>query len=100
MAREEENSTQPDITAMLNGQTSACTAAREAVAAGGEVRMREPLPGGVPRRSGRGEAMAVWRSGSAVVLRGRFRPMFHPGIGCSAVFFGSRQEMGFSPVRR
>ncbi|MFF1414082.1 hypothetical protein ACFVX6_30550, partial [Streptomyces sp. NPDC058289] len=33
-------------------------------------------------------------------LRGRFRPMFHPGITCSVVFFGSRQEMVFSLVRR
>ena len=33
-------------------------------------------------------------------LRGRFRPMFHPEMGCSVVFFGSRQAMVFSPVRR
>jgi amino acid efflux transporter len=33
-------------------------------------------------------------------LRGRFRPMFYPGIGCLACGVGSRQEMVFSPVRR
>ncbi|MFE6849141.1 zeta toxin family protein, partial [Streptomyces sp. NPDC057686] len=31
-------------------------------------------------------------------LRGRFRPMFHPDTGCLVGFFGSRQEMVFSPV--
>ncbi|MFJ5917247.1 hypothetical protein ACIQFW_15785, partial [Streptomyces ardesiacus] len=33
-------------------------------------------------------------------LRGRFRPMFHPGIGHLVCAVGSRQEMVFSPVRR
>ena len=37
---------------------------------------------------------------SGIVLRGRFRPMFHPVIGCFTVFVGSRQEIVFSPVRR
>ncbi|MFE6497082.1 hypothetical protein [Streptomyces sp. NPDC057748] len=37
MATEDENPSQPDITAMLQGQTSACEAARDAIAAGGEV---------------------------------------------------------------
>ncbi|MFD9428207.1 MULTISPECIES: hypothetical protein [unclassified Streptomyces] len=37
MATEDENPSQPDITAMLKGQTSACKAARDAIAAGGEV---------------------------------------------------------------
>lgn len=35
-----------------------------------------------------------------VSLRGCFRPMFHPEMGCSVAFFGSRQEMVFSWVRR
>ncbi|MGA5069166.1 hypothetical protein ACPB9E_36335 [Streptomyces exfoliatus] len=39
MASEDENASQPDIVAMLKDQTSACTAAREAIAVGGEVRL-------------------------------------------------------------
>ncbi|WP_432043254.1 hypothetical protein [Streptomyces cadmiisoli] len=37
MATENENPSRHGITAMLQGQTSACKAARDAVAAGGEV---------------------------------------------------------------
>lgn len=33
-------------------------------------------------------------------LRGRFLPMFYPGIWCLACGVGSRQETVFSPVRR
>lgn len=34
------------------------------------------------------------------VIRGRFRPMFHPEMACSVFVLGSRQEMVFSLVRR
>ncbi|MFD4736776.1 hypothetical protein ACFWNQ_05285 [Streptomyces virginiae] len=37
MATEDETPSQPDITAMLKDGTSACEAARDAIAAGGEV---------------------------------------------------------------
>ncbi|MGW6876914.1 hypothetical protein ACWGHA_31800 [Streptomyces xanthophaeus] len=37
MATEDENPSRCDITAMLKDQTSACKAARDAIAAGGEV---------------------------------------------------------------
>ncbi|MFF4902656.1 hypothetical protein [Streptomyces sp. NPDC001068] len=37
MATEDENPSQLDITTMLQGQTSACEAARDAISAGGEV---------------------------------------------------------------
>ncbi|WNO76919.1 hypothetical protein [Streptomyces sp. AM8-1-1] len=37
MAAEDEHSSQPDIAAMLTDQTSACSAARDAIAAGGNV---------------------------------------------------------------
>ncbi|MFD3442936.1 hypothetical protein ACFWU3_36240 [Streptomyces sp. NPDC058685] len=37
MAAEDEHSRQPDIAAMLTDQTSACSAARDAIAAGGKV---------------------------------------------------------------
>ncbi|WP_405717295.1 hypothetical protein OG607_00555 [Streptomyces sp. NBC_01537] len=37
MATEDEHPSQPDIAAMLTDQTSACKAARDAIAAGGEV---------------------------------------------------------------
>ncbi|MET7352939.1 hypothetical protein [Streptomyces mirabilis] len=37
MATEDEHWPQPDIAAMLTDQTSACGAARDAIAAGGEV---------------------------------------------------------------
>ncbi|MFF3788174.1 hypothetical protein [Streptomyces sp. NPDC001933] len=37
MATEDENPSQPDITAMLQGQTSACEAASDAIATSGEV---------------------------------------------------------------
>ncbi len=43
---------------------------------------------------------AVLVLAARLALRGRFHPIFHPGIGCSVVFFGSRQEMVFSPVSR
>ncbi|MES9622960.1 hypothetical protein ACPCBX_33745, partial [Streptomyces tuirus] len=33
-------------------------------------------------------------------LRGRFLPLFHPGICCLVCGVGSRQEMVFSLVRR
>ncbi|MFM9616052.1 hypothetical protein [Streptomyces niveiscabiei] len=44
MATEDENPSQPDISAMLNGQTSACKAARDAIAAGGEVMLFDGRP--------------------------------------------------------
>ncbi|MFJ6636704.1 hypothetical protein ACIQMR_35865 [Streptomyces sp. NPDC091376] len=44
MATEDNNPSQPDVTAMLKGQTSACKAARDAVAAGGEVMLFEGRP--------------------------------------------------------
>ncbi|MFI5672977.1 hypothetical protein [Streptomyces sp. NPDC051704] len=44
MATEDENPSQPDITAMLKGQTSACKAARDAIAAGGEVMLFDGRP--------------------------------------------------------
>ncbi|MEU6867775.1 hypothetical protein ABZ924_31845 [Streptomyces sp. NPDC046876] len=44
MATENENPSQPDITAMLKGQTSACKAARDAIAAGGEVMLFDGRP--------------------------------------------------------
>ncbi|MEU0276341.1 hypothetical protein [Streptomyces sp. NPDC006307] len=37
MATENENPSQPDIAAMLKEQTSACKAARDAIATGGEI---------------------------------------------------------------
>ncbi|MCX5097642.1 hypothetical protein OOK36_55400 [Streptomyces sp. NBC_00365] len=37
MATEDEHPPQPDIAAMLTDQTSACSTARDAIAAGGEV---------------------------------------------------------------
>ncbi|NNN36161.1 hypothetical protein HLK59_38535 [Streptomyces sp. S3(2020)] len=39
MATEAEHPSQPDITVMLTNQTSACKPAREAIAAGAEVRV-------------------------------------------------------------
>ncbi|MEU0252837.1 hypothetical protein ABZ299_10065 [Streptomyces sp. NPDC006184] len=39
MATEDEHPSQPDIAAMLTNQTSACKPAREAIAAGAEVRV-------------------------------------------------------------
>lgn len=44
MATEDENPSQPDITAMLKGQTSASKAARDAIAAGGEVALYDGQP--------------------------------------------------------
>ena len=44
MATEDENPSQPDITAMLKGQTRACKAARDAIAAGGEVVLYDGQP--------------------------------------------------------
>ncbi|MFE5796708.1 hypothetical protein ACFQ8C_29605 [Streptomyces sp. NPDC056503] len=44
MATEDENPSQPDITAMLKDQTSACRAARDALAAGGEVMLYDGQP--------------------------------------------------------
>ncbi|MBD9727493.1 hypothetical protein [Streptomyces caniscabiei] len=44
MATVDENPSQPDITAMLKGQTSACKAARAAIAAGGEVILFDGRP--------------------------------------------------------
>lgn len=41
MATEEEHPRHPDIAAMLTNQTSACKAARAAIAAGGEVQVSE-----------------------------------------------------------
>ncbi|MFC8430461.1 hypothetical protein [Streptomyces sp. NPDC057253] len=43
-AAEDENPGQPDITAMLKDQTSACKAARDAIAAGGEVMLYDGQP--------------------------------------------------------
>ncbi|MFJ6121559.1 hypothetical protein [Streptomyces sp. NPDC092129] len=37
MASEDEHPSQPDIAAMLTGQTSVCRAARDAIAGGGAV---------------------------------------------------------------
>ncbi|MBT1189933.1 hypothetical protein HET69_39645 [Streptomyces sp. CJ_13] len=44
MATEDENPSQPDITAMLKDQTSACEAARDAIAAGGEAMLYDGQP--------------------------------------------------------
>jgi hypothetical protein len=44
MAAEDENPSQPDITALLKDQTSACKAARDAIAAGGEVMLYDGQP--------------------------------------------------------
>lgn len=44
MATEDKNPSQPDITAMLKDQTSACKAARDALAAGGEVMLYDGQP--------------------------------------------------------
>lgn len=44
MAIEDENPSQPDITPMLKGQTSACKAARDAIAAGAEVVLYDGQP--------------------------------------------------------
>ncbi|MEU3408565.1 hypothetical protein ABZ766_32085 [Streptomyces sp. NPDC006670] len=44
MATENESSSPLDITMMLKGQTSACQAARDAIAAGGEVTLFDGLP--------------------------------------------------------
>lgn len=41
MATEDEHPSHPDIAAMLTDQTSACKAARAAIAAGGEVQVSE-----------------------------------------------------------
>ncbi|WP_371096444.1 hypothetical protein [Streptomyces sanglieri] len=41
MATEDEPSSQPDVAAMLTDQTSACKPAREAIAAGAEVRVSD-----------------------------------------------------------
>ncbi|MFF6983807.1 hypothetical protein ACFZAV_40520 [Streptomyces sp. NPDC008343] len=41
MATEDEHPPHPDIAAMLTNQTSACKAARAAIAAGGEVQVSE-----------------------------------------------------------
>ncbi|MER7001408.1 hypothetical protein [Streptomyces sp. NPDC000410] len=41
MATEDEHPRHPDIAAMLTNQTSACKAARAAIAAGGEVQVSE-----------------------------------------------------------
>ncbi|MGI5143726.1 MULTISPECIES: hypothetical protein [unclassified Streptomyces] len=43
MATEDEHPSQPDIAAMLTDQTSACKAAREAIAAGGKVQIFDRL---------------------------------------------------------
>lgn len=48
---------------------------------------------------GRRRPIQAWEV-PAKFLRGRFRPMFHPGMACSVFVFGSRQEMVFSLVRR
>ncbi|MFB7512662.1 hypothetical protein [Streptomyces sp. NPDC056144] len=44
MATEDENPRQPDISAMLQDQTRACEAARDAIAAGGEVMLYDGNP--------------------------------------------------------
>ncbi|WP_426361670.1 hypothetical protein [Streptomyces sp. E-08] len=44
MATQDEHPSQPDITAMLNDQTSACKAARDTLAAGGEVKLYDGQP--------------------------------------------------------
>jgi hypothetical protein len=44
MAAEDEHPSQPDITAMLKDQTSACKAARDDIAAGGEVMLYNGQP--------------------------------------------------------
>jgi hypothetical protein len=41
MATEDEHPSHPDIAAMLTTQTSACKAARDAIAAGGEVQVSD-----------------------------------------------------------
>lgn len=41
---EDERTGQPDVVAMLKGQTSACKAARDAIAAGGEVVLYDGQP--------------------------------------------------------
>ncbi|WP_260614184.1 hypothetical protein [Streptomyces sp. WAC07061] len=57
MATEDENPRHPDITAMLKGQTSACKAARDAIAGGGEVMLYD---GQAPRT---GWSLASLRQG-------------------------------------
>ncbi|MFE9046477.1 hypothetical protein ACFYOG_37040 [Streptomyces sp. NPDC007818] len=44
MATENESPSQPDVSAMLKDQTSACKAARDAMAAGGEVMLFDGRP--------------------------------------------------------
>lgn len=44
MATEDESPSPPDISVMLNEQTSACKAARDAIAAGGEVMLFDGRP--------------------------------------------------------
>lgn len=44
MTTEDEHPSRPDITAMLKDQTSACKAARDAIAAGGEVMLYNGQP--------------------------------------------------------
>ncbi|MFE7710424.1 hypothetical protein ACFU6I_32630 [Streptomyces sp. NPDC057486] len=44
MATEDESPSPPDITEMLKDQTSACKAARDAIAAGGEVLLYDGQP--------------------------------------------------------
>lgn len=74
---------------------------------------RRPEPAAVPAdQPRRGEGPPVgWRKlarsevrevgpGGVSALRGRFLPLFHPGICCLVCGVGSRQEMAFSPVRR
>ncbi|MFC8828404.1 hypothetical protein ACFT9I_24005 [Streptomyces sp. NPDC057137] len=43
MAVEDEHPSQPDVAAMLTDRTSACKAARDAIAAGGEVQVSDRL---------------------------------------------------------
>ncbi|WP_220289723.1 hypothetical protein [Streptomyces sp. MBT84] len=77
MPIDDEHPSPPDVAAMLTGQTSACKAAREAIAAGGEVqifdglaphwmvhsitakRLRLSLKRGLPKTIGLEETVAI-----------------------------------------
>lgn len=73
------------------------------ISATGRHDMRHPsMPGssahvtsGMPVSGGRTHVCCL-----KAELRGRFIPLFHPGIWCLVWVVGSRQEMVFSPVRR
>jgi hypothetical protein len=46
------------------------------------------------------QQLRVGLNSDSIPIRGRFRPVFYPGIDCLVWVVGSRQEMVFSPVRR